>query len=258
MKKKSKRIYALHGMAGSPNDWNILEAELKGTEYKIIKGNSYNPSVLSQIEDESVNVIVVTHSWGAYVLIKNMRKFKITDKIEKVILVNPYVEVENQLKPIIVFLLQLPFLGNHLIKLSHKRGAIQFLQKMIYPYRYTDVPYFREIEEHLQNLNEWKKIIKAKIQHQVEALDSRFTINTPTDVMIGNKDKASSNGIQMKLINKIFKNVKIHEFTSEGHSLLWTQAQKIKEILDFENQKIRDQQKHSNSSETDQYLSINI
>jgi pimeloyl-ACP methyl ester carboxylesterase len=234
MSANPKRIYALHGLAGSPNDWNILEQELKGSAYKIIKADSYNPKVLRQIEDEETNVFVITHSWGAYVLIKSMSKLKITDKIEKVILVNPYVEVENPLRPLIAFLLRVPLLGEQLIKLSHKKGAVQFFQKMIAPYKYTDIPYFTEVEIHLKSLEEWRKTVLAKIKHQREPLGLNLRFDLPVDVLIGFKDKAATSDFQLEFIKKIFKNLVVHEFVNEGHGILWTQAKKITEILQCE------------------------
>jgi pimeloyl-ACP methyl ester carboxylesterase len=225
------RVYAIHGLGGAPSDWDRLKSAVEDLNYEWICIDAYQAHALNEIRFEKKQVIVITHSWGAYLLIKALALGGISDKFKKIILINPYVQVERPLSRVALFLLKIPWINDSLIKMSHRKASVDFIYKLLSPYKITDYVFFTEIETRLQQWTELKKIVHAKIKHQLNPLSLNLKFEVPAVILIGLKDKTMSNHTQISLIKKFFKNIEVIEYAEDGHGLLWTRVDKIRELL---------------------------
>lgn len=219
-----KTIIALHGNPGAPQDWDILRGRLDSKNFELKAFDSYDGRWIEAITQGLGKKIILTHSWGGYCVLKNLKK--IAPYIERVILVCPYLKPEKKLSAVACLLLELPVIGSILIKASHKKAKEHFVPDMIYPLRLEQLPYFQEIQNRLEDWQIWQKAALTKIQMQRQAWNNTDLVDIPLDVLYGEQDKTSRPAVQNEILNQ-YPHTTTQMIPGAGHGLLWSHPEII-------------------------------
>lgn len=223
-----RTIIALHGNPGHPDDWNLIREKL-APEDKFIAVNSYDPSWMETVISGDEKKILLGHSWGCYQILKNLRT--VDKHVEKVILCAPYFVFERQISKFAQTLLKMPLLGDLLLKRSHRQAKDQFLKDLLSPRSENDFAYFLEIKNRLDDWHVWKTTAFAKIKTQDHELTKEDSSMMNGIVFFGQQDVIANSQRQSEVL-KFFPNIKIVHIANTGHEMIWSQANKIAEIID--------------------------
>ncbi len=228
-----KRIIALHGNPGHPDDWDILLNNLpEGFELSAIDANDDNWT--KAVASSSEKKILIGHSWGCYRILKALPE--IAEHIEKIILVAPYVRSERPLSVLAKILLVLPFIGDKLIQGSHKKTLPGFLEDVFYPLDTLD--YLLKVRSRLSDWKNWKVTILNKIKMENHPLHGSDVVATPIVAIFGGADKISNKDFQSNFL-KLFPNYQEFTVPEAGHGVLWTSPQiLVQKIIETQNSKI--------------------
>lgn len=218
------KVIALHGNPGTPADWNSLSQAL-GSEFDLIAVDSWSEQWIDEVLKGPERKIIVAHSWGCYRVLKNLKA--LAHKIEKVILLNPYLVSENPLSTAAATILNLPLIGNSLLKGSHRKSIHGFVEQMVSPHKISDRPDFQASLQRLEgDWTLWKKAAQAKVHQQGFPLTAADGSSVAGYFIWGNSDKSSHFEIQSGPL-KWFPGLQIQRIENEGHSLLWSQIERI-------------------------------
>lgn len=230
-----KKIIALHGNPGSPQDWDVLKSKLPAG-YELVAVDADSDDWVQELDGDDPKVLVA-HSWGTYRAMKVAAKYEA--KIERVILVNPYLATDKPLSAPVAALLSLPVIGNALLKASHAKSVPSYLEHMFSPKSTGDHPYFLEIAQRLQgDWTHWKRAAANKLKQQANPITMRDRSQVPGFALMGELDKASPPNSQSKLL-ALFPLVKPLRLAGEGHATPWTAPEKIVECLTMELPKMK-------------------
>ncbi len=218
-----KTIIALHGNPGSPADWNILRDKIS-PQFQLKAVDAYSDAWKQEVTRGGDKKIIVAHSWGAYLILKNLKELK--NHIEKVILVAPYVKPERPLSGLAATLLKVPGLGDALIKSNHQKAKDAFVGDLIHPNTVKDLPYFQTLHNHFQDWTVWQKTVVNKIKMQDNPWSEAEITDVPLAVLYGELDKISSNEIQSAVLGK-YPHAQMKTIPATGHGLLWSHPEKI-------------------------------
>ncbi len=220
------QIFFLHGNPGHTSDWDILIEHLpKDLMTRVV--DTYSDEWINEILKSPHKVLVVAHSWGCYRLLSNIKK--IEAKIERVFLVNPYLIQEKPLGLAAQTLLTLPFLGDTLLKSSHKKSYQSFTENMISPQSFKENPYYGKKLELLSDVESWEKAIQGKKMQQAKPITEGS--NVLGYAYIGQQDKTLDHDLQNSALKK-FIYVQTQEIKNAGHAILWSHpATIVKDIL---------------------------
>ncbi len=220
-----KTILALHGNPGAPQDWTLL----KNHAATIKAVDAYSDDWIREVQQSTEKVILLGHSWGAYRILKALPA--IASRVEKVVLLAPYVNIERPLSGVARALLKTPFIGEKLIQGNHKKSKDGFLNDLIYPFKVEGLPYYKEIESRLQHWQMWQKTAFVKMQMQASPLTKADISQIPITVIYGSDDKISSSDSQNEIL-KQYPNITIKHLENAGHGMLWSHPEMIsKELL---------------------------
>jgi acyl-CoA synthetase (AMP-forming)/AMP-acid ligase II/pimeloyl-ACP methyl ester carboxylesterase len=215
-----KKIIALHGNPGHPEDWDILKSKLPG----LISVDSYSDEWKNQVRQGGDKKILIGHSWGAYRILKALPELRA--QVEKVILLAPYVKPERPLPGFATALLKTPWIGSKLIQSNHQKSKDSFVDELIYPFKIEGLSYYKTIQQRLQDWKNWERAALYKIQMQERPWTPADVCNVPITVLYGSEDKLSNESIQNEVL-KQYPNVHIERISGTGHGLLWTHAERV-------------------------------
>ena len=118
-------IIAHHGSPGTPQDFNLLELNLKGVNFK--KTERYLKDNILNDDSEDIQL---GYSYGCVAAIKRA----IVKKSNTLILISPYIFI-NELSLIKKKVLTIPFIGNTLIKKISRSAINKMLIDSSYPHK---------------------------------------------------------------------------------------------------------------------------
>lgn len=222
-----KTIVFIHGNPGTTEDWSRVISCLKNKS--ILNLSIYDDDIINKINDLVTPVIIVTFSIGAYALLKNIKKINV--KIEKLVLVAPYLISRSPLSGVLKSLLTTPILSQALVQLTKEKGQLKFLEEMVSPQKIKDDPSFEKILSTLKNSNLWNKTIDYKINFEENPLVLTEAIHIPTTVLFGKKDKISDSVEQKRFFN-CFTNINYEWIEHAGHAIPWSHPSKISNLIE--------------------------
>ena len=215
-----KKVIALHGNPGHPEDWEILKKQIPG----LISADSYADDWTSLVTQGNDKKILIGHSWGAYRILKALPK--ISSHVEKVILLAPYIKVERELPSFAAALLKTPWIGTKLIQSSHQKSKDSFVDELIYPFKIEGLSYYKQIHERIQNWKTWETAAINKIKTQKDPWTAQDVRDVPIVALYGSEDKLTNEQIQNEVL-KQYPNVHIQRISGTGHGLIWSHADLI-------------------------------
>lgn len=220
-----KSIYFLHGNPGHPSDWNSLISHLP-QNIKVHTVDTHQIQWISQIQNEKEKVLVVAHSWGCFRLLSQVKK--LSHKIERVFLINPYLIAEKPTSVVQKAVLSLPIVGSSLVKAHHKKSYAQFLNDMIHPEVVQSNSFYSTKLQMLSDSESWFQAIKGRSLHKQKLENAHHPILGFS--YFGEQDKIQNNNIQKSELKK-FQYLQIKNFQDGGHGLLWSHAKAIAEDI---------------------------
>lgn len=235
-------IFAFHGNPGQPQDWNNLRQTLSqtNTESNLLTPHLDDSSWIKEFEAASSPVILIGHSYGCYHLLKHLQHFDTHQlkKVEKVILVNPYVFPERTLSGLVCALLQAPILGPWLMKSNHKKSHAAFFQTLIHPFQKSATPIYLEVEKNIANPETWVRTIQRKIAMQADPLSlpnlqtwfQQIPSTVEFHVLWGEQDQISTESAQAPMWSP-HPRIKVTRLADSGHGILWSHPKAIAEII---------------------------
>lgn len=231
-------IFALHGNPGHPDDWSILDKALPSQQYRMHAVSADNDDWLQLLTRDTSKKILIGHSWGAYRLLKILPHYK--DYVSQVILVNPYIIPERKLSVLTQVLLRTPIIGRALLKSNHKKMKHSFLVDVLHPLKIESVPYFKQIQNRLEDWTVWEKTAFKKIDMQSAPWTKDDICDVPITVLYGTEDRISKDSLQTEIIRQ-YPLHKIIHLENAGHGILWSHAGDIIKTL---NQKTNESSDH--------------
>lgn len=221
------KIIALHGNPGTPGDWDVLARSLpQGFELTAV--DSYSDAWVEEVQKSKEKCILIGHSWGCYRILSKLSILQ--GHVARILLVNPYVVPENPVSGLAQKIIQLPFLGDKILQLSHQKAVDSFFQNLIYPDSKTSQPKYAEIEKNLKKFSTWKQAALFKIKMQKAPLQDLSHLSVETVVIWGNEDRIGSQSVQIPFLQKN-PNIKIKYIDNAGHNSIWSGVQNITEVL---------------------------
>lgn len=220
-------VFALHGNPGSPRDWDEVFCKLDPKKFETIAVDSFSDGWVHDIRRQSGKVILIGHSWGCYRILKKLASLH--DRVEKVILVNPTLDVEHPLSSLASLLMRAPVLGDILIKSSHRKAFPEFVEKMIHPASIDKLP---PAQKSLERLSSdwmlWKIAALNKLKQQSAPLTPSHSCPVPGWILFGDKDLVVSAQKQRRALS-FFSGFQEQTVAGAGHALLWTHADLVAE-----------------------------
>lgn len=220
-----KSIFFLYGNPGHKSDWDTLVSLLpKNIEAHVV--DSHQDQWISQIQNAKEKVLVVAHSWGCYRLLSQAQK--LSHKIERVFLINPYLVPEKSNSLIQQAVLSIPGLGASLVKSHHKKSYVNFLNDMIHPEAVSTQTYYSTKLQLLSDSESWFQALKGR------SLQKQKLENTHHPILgfayFGGQDKIQDNSVQKSELKK-FQYLQVRDLQEGGHGLLWSHAKTIAEDI---------------------------
>lgn len=143
------------------------------------------------------------------------------------------------MSPLARTLLQLPWLGPLLMKLSHRKISEHLFHQIVSPIlphaassQVTEA--LAVVKKNLEDLKLWQKMIRLKISslevpfHPLETADQISGI-----AILGEKDLISEFHTHRDILLK-FPGIQIHSWPNEGHGLIWNAAPQIANLIQQE------------------------
>lgn len=231
-----KRIIALHGNPGSPDDWKLLQAELPGISFAC--PSLYSSSWIENIRNNPPgSVVLIGHSFGCFLLMKHF--FEYREQIHSVILCSPFLAGGRKMSALARTLLQLPWLGEVLIRLSHRKISEQLFHQIVSPILLAQMsPQVSEalasVKKNIGNIEQWRKMLFLKISSLKSPFDPLEAANQISGIAIlGEKDLISGFQIHRDILSK-FPNLRTHCWPNEGHGLIWNAAPQLAQLIQQE------------------------
>ncbi|MCX7977428.1 MAG: alpha/beta hydrolase, partial [Bdellovibrionaceae bacterium] len=209
-----KRIIALHGNPGSPLDWEELSLVLNKNQYELMVADSYGDEWLEWARTSARPVILLGHSWGCYRILKNLKK--LGDKVERAVLVNPYLVSERPISGLAANVLKIPFVGEKIIQSNHQKNVEKFFNEMIFPATGKEKPVYSSIRSRLSDWRVWARAAEAKIAQQADPLSAADVCQTPIVALIGEEDRISTFSVQDQAL-RLCPHVRRDRHPREGH-----------------------------------------
>lgn len=214
------KIIALHGNPGHPQDWDLLARHLS----EITTVDAYADDWIDLVKKGSDKKILVGHSWGAYRILKTLPQ--ISQYVEKVILLAPYVKVERPLPGFAATLLRTPWIGKKLIQSSHQKSKDSFINELIHPFKIEGLAYYQELHQKIQDLQIWERTAFNKVKMQDNPWTVADICDTPIYVYYGGQDKISNESLQNEVL-KQYPKAHFKTYRDMGHGLIWSHAAEI-------------------------------
>lgn len=221
------KIIALHGNPGASSDWDVFAQNLP-PGYELTAVDAYSDDWVTEIKKSKEKCILIGHSWGCYRILSKLPL--VQEAIARIILVNPYVVPENPVSGLAEKIIQLPFLGDKILQLSHQKSVDSFFQNLIYPDSKSSQAKYGDIEKNLKKFSTWKQAALFKIKMQKAPLQDLSSLSTEAVVIWGNEDRIGAKSIQIPFLQKN-PNIKIKYIDNSGHNSIWSDVQKINEVL---------------------------
>lgn len=229
------KIYALHGNAGTTLDWSFLKESFPSERYDFLTVDAYQTNWIKEVLEETEKVFLLGHSWGCYQILKNIRSLQ--HKVERVYLINPYIQQERPLGKAAHMLLNLPVLGTKLIENNHKKNYELFLTNVLYPQKISDNSLFQEKLKILSNSEEWQKAIEGKRIQSQNPITSQDSSEVQGFAYFGSNDQVMNNQLQIEAL-KIFPYIHIKTIQNGGHGLLWSHCEFLEKEIKLGTEKI--------------------
>lgn len=222
-------VFALHGNPGSPRDWDDVFAKLDRSRFEPIAVDAFSDAWVHEVRAKQSKVILMGHSWGCYRLLKKLASLH--DRVEKVILVNPTLEVEHPLSSAAALLLRIPVVGDTLIKSSHRKAFPDFVLKMIHPSPLESLPSaLKSLERLRADWRLWSLAAANKLKQQGAPLTPSHSCPVPGTVFFGEKDQVVTPERQRRAL-AYFSGFQETTVAGEGHALLWTRPELIVQAI---------------------------
>lgn len=231
-----KRIIALHGNPGSPDDWKLIQSELPGIAFSC--PSIYDSNWIEHIRDNPPgSVILMGHSFGCALLLKHWTEYR--QQIHSVVLCSPFLAGGRSVSPLTRILLQLPWLGPLLMRLSHRKISEHLFHQIVSPILLSaGSPQVTEalasVKKNIDDLKLWQKMILLKISSLEVPFDPLAKADQISGIAIlGEKDLISEFQTHRDILLK-FPRIRIHSWPKEGHGLIWSAAPQIANLLQQE------------------------
>jgi pimeloyl-ACP methyl ester carboxylesterase len=235
----STKVIALHGNPGSPSDWLPLQRQLPGVTF--LTPSLYDDHWIQEVRNNPPkSVVLVAHSYGAYLCLANLPKYQ--EQVRFVLLCAPFLAGGRELTGFVKFLLQLPFLGDRLKKISHQKIKNQLFQDIISPLNIAPnsplISPASDNQEHvlatvkanIDNFETWKQVLDLKIKNSK-------TVLTPHQIrgisILGEQDLISEITAQRQALAQ-FPQIQIQVWPKAGHGLIWSDTSLLAEIIKAE------------------------
>lgn len=221
-----KKVIAIHGNPGHPEDWNDVKKSLSpDTEFLAL--DAYDPDLMKKLKSFHGPFVLTGFSLGCYTIMKLLPEIK--EKVSGIVFVAPYFSPEKPLSGLAKGLLGLPLISSKLIESSKKKSVGSFVDHMIAPQKLADHPYYKTYLNRLETTDLWAKTVKRKIEVENNPL-STSSFNIPVIALWGKEDKTSNRERQAKFL-KSFSRVTQKDLTGGGHALLWSHTKDVTDAL---------------------------
>lgn len=221
-----KKIIAIHGNPGHPDDWNEVKRSLSAdTEFLALDG--YDPELLRKLKSFTGPYVLTGFSLGCYTIMRYLPE--IQDKVSGIVFVAPYFISEKPLSGLAKGLLGLPVISGKLIESSKKKSVGGFLENMIAPQKMSDHPYYKTFLHRLETTDLWSKTVKRKIDAENNPLGSG-TFSIPVISLWGTEDKTTDRNRQSQILGSFSKSSD-KDLQGGGHALLWSHAKDVASAL---------------------------
>jgi acyl-CoA synthetase (AMP-forming)/AMP-acid ligase II len=211
------KIITFHGSPGGPEDFSLIEEELKLTLHHT---NRYEDGSFRVGEEGQV---LIGYSWGCRELLKYYKENK--NNVDKIILISPFIFNAN-VSSLKNTLISLPVIGAKLLKTIGPAAIDKFIHESSMP-QSAPKNYIAQ-KEYLSSVKVLKNSTLEKDKIEVSDISS---IEVPTLVLFGKEDKTSPKEEQIDPLNQIFKNITIEIFEDAGHALTMTHPKKASELI---------------------------
>lgn len=223
-----KTVIALHGNPGTPGDWDSVRAHL-GADHELIAVDPWSDAWLDRVRQGGDKKILLAFSWGCYRVLKNLKSVR--DHVERVVLVAPTLDVEKKLSPVARAVLSIPAVGDGLLKSSHAKAMLSFVEHMVAPRSLAQLPSAQDAQKRLKaDWQLWKKAAFAKIDHQNRPLTAADAVPVQGVVLFGDADHTTTLAHQRKFW-EMFPSLTLQTVPKEGHGLPWTQPELIAQAV---------------------------
>jgi acyl-CoA synthetase (AMP-forming)/AMP-acid ligase II/pimeloyl-ACP methyl ester carboxylesterase len=223
------KIYAFHGLAGSRHDWDFLREQWKDLGLDWVFADASNLAWRDQILTEKEKVLVIAHSWGCYFFLKNAAG--LSEKIEKVFLLNPFLQTEKALSLPIRGLLSLPVLGAKLLNGNHRASYLSFFENMIAPLKENASPFLARKRQELEDPALWRQALEGKIQQQQRPLQEADKNSLSGCAFWGTNDRTQDSKRQKKILNRVAPAIRSIDVPGAGHGLPWTDVPELRKEI---------------------------
>lgn len=217
-----KKIIAVHGNPGHPDDWNEVKKSLP-QETEFLALDAYDPELLRKLKSFTGPYVLTGFSLGCYTIMRLLPE--IQDKVSGIVFVAPYFISEKPLSGLAKGLLGLPVISGKLIESSKKKSVGGFLENMIAPQKMSDHPYYQTFLHRLETTDLWAKTVKRKIDAENTPLPSS-TFSLPVISLWGTDDKTSDRTRQSQVLRS-FPRSTTKDLQGGGHALLWSHSKDV-------------------------------
>jgi acyl-CoA synthetase (AMP-forming)/AMP-acid ligase II/pimeloyl-ACP methyl ester carboxylesterase len=222
-----KKIIAVHGNPGHPEDWTEVK-KLLPKDHEFLALDAYDPDLRKKLISLKGPYFLTGFSMGCYSIMKCLPEIK--DKVSGIVFVAPYFIPEKPLSVLAKGLLGIPFLSRKLIESSKRNSVAGFLDDMIAPQKLSDHPYYKTMLTRLETTDLWTKTVKRKIDTENNPLSGNFLYPIPVIALRGKEDKTNSREKQTSVL-KAFSSLENKDLTQGGHALLWSHPDDVANAL---------------------------
>lgn len=225
-------IIYLHGNPGTPDDFALVRREAATAGDRTIApartvrpGDRIDDLVrdLDRIIGDAVvsagSATVVAYSWGAYLALQHAVRGG--RRPERIVLVNPYLVVENPLGALAPIVLGLPGLGSALLARSAGKWAREMVARSFAPGAPSD-DQRRSLEHALGDARLWRSAVHAKRLQQTEPLPVLDSLPCPVSLLRGASDAVAHWDRQSAPLARVVASIDCQVIDGAGHALPWT------------------------------------
>jgi pimeloyl-ACP methyl ester carboxylesterase len=169
-------------------------------------------------------LFLLGYSWGAYLAARYALEGTRTP--DGLILVNPYLVVENRMPFLTRALLRMPGVGSALLRASLTRNVERFLTNVFKPGAAPEA-YVDDLRKSLSHPEVWKGAASYKAHQQAAPLATPTTFPCRVLVLRGEDDAVASWTRQREVFDLTSGALDERTYSGAGHGLPWTHGEEV-------------------------------
>jgi pimeloyl-ACP methyl ester carboxylesterase len=223
----------LHGNPGTPEDFDLVRAEPAMADTRIVAPARPQGATLNDLIGEldrlvgdhrAGGVTVVGYSWGAYWALQHAASGR--HQPDRLVLVNPYLVVENPLSALAPIALGLPAIGAAILRRSASKWTDEFITGSFRPV--SPSPELRtELAGRLDDPDRWRAAVHDKRLQQANPLAPLRELSCATVVLRGERDEVGHWERQSTVLAPVASGIDETVVPGAGHALLWTHPAEV-------------------------------